>query len=117
MSGKLKHKTMVSGKNTQPEWLQELCQGDVLYILPVLPLHREDVRSADEAKSSNACLGSPPAHLPDHAPSVPDVPDVVAVASVSHGQHATKLKRKWSPRGSPPRKFAFAAQKPELMEL
>ena len=107
--------------NQQQEWFQELCQGDVPDTPGVLPLNWEDdqamaaPRSLDEATSSNACLGSPPAYFPDHAPPVPDV--VVAAATVSHGQRTPKLKRKGSPRGSPPKNFDFAAQKHKDIQL
>ena len=107
--------------NPQPEWFQELCQHDTPHTPGVLPLNWEDdgamaaPTSHDQATSSNACLGSPPAYFPDHAPPVPDV--VVAAATVSNGQRTPKLKRKASPRGSPPRKFAFAAQKHKDMQF
>ena len=69
--------------------------------------------SSDVATSSNACLGPQSvAHPSALAPAVAAFSEPGTVAR----PRAPSVKRKGSPRGSPPRKFAFAGQKPKDMQ-
>ena len=99
---------MIEGEKMDYSHLEELSPN--LSMGPEIAV--ASVGSSDMASSSNACMGPDPYFPVPSSPALPEQHPHDGVAVLDNvPERAPRNKRKASPRGSPPRKFEFSAQR------